>query len=196
MLPVTETNNLSAPSFRKMQPSDIAKIERELEIQLPEPYKKALLSYPIPAYAGNSETMFWDDADRLIALNHELRRGRSPVAPWPHRFYALGQDSGGCSDALDLDDPEHGVFWFDRQHVDAGTNSRSPEKIEAWLMRQVKDDTSDLIDAGVDPDQSPQQRERIERENVGKGCSSLMIVIVILAIVLLIGIAIGFFARS
>jgi hypothetical protein len=179
-----------------MQDSDIARIERELGIHLPEVYKKALLSYPIAAYTGNSETMFWDDADRLIALNNELRRGIHAVAPWPARFYALGQDSGGCSDALDLEDPEHGVFWFDRQHVDAGANSRSPEKIEAWLMRQVKDYTSDLIDAGIDPDKSPEQRERIEKENVGKGCSGLMILIVALAIVLLIGIAIGFFARS
>jgi hypothetical protein len=179
-----------------MQPTDIARIERELEIQLPEAYKKALASYPLAAYAGNSETMFWDDADRLIALNQELRRGRSPVAPWPVRFYALGQDHGGCSDALDLDDPEHGVFWFDRQHVDATTSSISPEKIEAWLLRQVKDYTSDLIDAGVDPDQSPEQREQIEKESVGKGCSSLMIVVVILAIVLFVGIAIGYFARK
>jgi hypothetical protein len=178
-----------------MQAADIARIERELEIQLPEAYKKALASYPIPAYAGNSETMFWDDADRLIALNLELRRGHSHVAPWPVRFFALGQDHGGCSDALDLDDPEHGVFWFDRQHVDATTSSTSPEKIEVWLMRQVKDYTSDLIDAGVDPDQSPEQRELIEKEAVGKGCSALMIVIVILAIVLLVGIAIGIFAR-
>jgi hypothetical protein len=179
-----------------MQASDITRIEHELEIQLPEAYKKALASYPIAAYAGNSETMFWDDAEGLIALNLELRRGRSPVAPWPARFYALGQDHGGCSDALDLDDPEHGVFWLDRQHVDATTASKSPEKIEAWLMRQVKDYTSDLIDAGVDPDQSPEHRELIEKESVGKGCSSLMIVIVILVVVLLIGILIGFFARA
>ena len=179
-----------------MQPSDIARIERELEIELPEAYKQALASYPIAAYAGNSETMFWDDAGQLIALNQELRKGRPPVDPWPVRFYALGRDHGGCSDALDLDDPEHGVFWFDRQHVDATTDSRSPEKFEVWLMRQVKDYTSDLIDAGVDPDKSPEQREQIEKESVGKGCSSLMIVIVILAIVLLIGVAIGYFART
>jgi hypothetical protein len=179
-----------------MQASEIDRIERELEIKLPDAYRKALLSYPIPAYAGNSETMFWDDAGRLIALNLELRNGRSPVDPWPVRFYALGQDDGGCSDALDLDDPEYGVFWFDRQHVDVEASSRSPEKIESWLMRQVKDYTSDLIDAGVDPDQSPEQRERIERENVGKGCSTLMIATIILAMVLLIGIAIGIFARG
>ncbi|RYD60296.1 MAG: hypothetical protein EOP83_19720 [Verrucomicrobiaceae bacterium] len=141
-----------------MKHSDIARIERELEIQLPEAYKKALLSYPIPAYVGNSETMLWDEADRLIALNLELRRGRLSVDPWPARFFALGLDDGGCSDALDLDDPEHGVFWFDHQHIDADIDTRSPEKIEAWLMRQVKDHTINLLDAGIDPDRTPEQR--------------------------------------
>ena len=89
-----------------MTVEDIKRVESALGITLPSAYSKVLAVFPVPAYAGNSEMMLWDDADALIALNRELRKGRSFEKPWPRRFFALGQDAGGCSDALDLDDPE------------------------------------------------------------------------------------------
>ena len=161
-----------------MKASDIERIEGELNVALPDVYKKA-------------ETMSWDDADRLIELNRELRTGRGAVEPWPARFFALGVDHGGCSDAIDLEDPEYGVFWFDRQHIQADAGARSAEKIEAWLLRQVREYTGELLDAGVDPGQSPEYRKAVQDRNAMGSCSTLVIVIVVLAVVLLIGIAIG-----
>jgi hypothetical protein len=54
---------------KNMNQQDISKIEKVLQINLPKVYKEHLLNYPIAAYSGNSETMFWDDADKIIELN-------------------------------------------------------------------------------------------------------------------------------
>jgi hypothetical protein len=174
-----------------MTPIDIESIESELGISLPPHYKKVVAHYPIPAYAGNVETMFWDDARKLIELNMELRKGRRFVDPWPVRFFALGTDAGGCSDALDLDDPEHGIFWFDRQHVTAGPADRSPEKIETWVARQIKELTADLMDAGSDPDGAPRQRKAQEERNYRHSAFGCVVLIVAVTAVLLLGIWIG-----
>ena len=162
-----------------MNQDDIFKIENELKINLPQVYKKHLLDYPIPAYAGNSETMFWDDAEKIIELNQLLRTDEKFRDAWPLRFYALGQDSGGCSDAIDLEDEEFGVFWFDRQHINVKPDERSEEKIESWIKRQIFDYTHNLKLDGIDPNGTPAERERIEKENSKGGCLGLIILIII-----------------
>ncbi|MCP3958390.1 MAG: SMI1/KNR4 family protein [bacterium] len=97
-----------------MTPDELDRIESELGITLPELYRQAVDPYPIPALEGNTDWMFWDDAEALISLNRRMREGERFRDPWPARFYALGKDAGGCSDALDLEDPEYGVFERDR----------------------------------------------------------------------------------
>jgi hypothetical protein len=135
--------------------------------------------------------MLWDDADALIALNRQLREGRSFAKPWPRRFFALGQDAGGCSDALDLDDPEFGVFWFDRQHISVGAEERSPEKIEQWLTRQVRELSSDLAGDGIDPTASPEQRKQGEEKEYRSSKVAMLLFFGIVALALIVGLWIG-----
>lgn len=174
-----------------MTTDDLARLETELGIGLPASYKKVMVAFPVPAYASNTETMLWDDADALVALNRELRAGRSFAKPWPRRFFALGQDAGGCSDALDLDDPESGVFWFDRQHVNVAFEDRSPEKIEQWLMRQVRELSSDLVGDGIDPMDSPETRKQIVRQENRSSNFAALFFVAIIAAAVVVGIWIG-----
>ena len=176
---------------KKMTAEDIKRVESTLGITLPSAYTKVMTVFPVPAYAGNSEMMLWDDANALIALNRELREGRSYVKPWPRRFFALGQDAGGCSDALDLDDPEYGVFWFDRQHIHVGVEDRSPEKIEQWLTRQVRDLSSDLAGNGIDPTISPERRQESERKEYRSSNIAMLLFAGVIAAALIVGIWIG-----
>jgi hypothetical protein len=67
---------------------DLNRIESELGIRLPGDYRTAMLAYPVAVCAGNHDSEFWHDADRLIALNKELRAGRFAVKPWPAAFFA------------------------------------------------------------------------------------------------------------
>ena len=182
---------LSRSVEETMTSEDIKRVESALEIKLPSAYTKVMTVFPLPAYAGNTEMLMWDDADALIALNRELRKGRSFVKPWTSRFFALGQDAGGCSDALDLEDPEFGVFWFDRQHVQVGESERSPEKIEAWLTRQVRDLSSDLAGDGIDPTISPEKRKEIEQKEYRSSNVAMLLFLGVIAIAVLVGFWIG-----
>ncbi|MEM6854335.1 MAG: hypothetical protein AAF593_08000 [Planctomycetota bacterium] len=133
--------------------------------------------------------MFWDDANELIALNKRLRNGERYLTPWPKRFFAAGEDSGGCSDAIDLEDPEYGVFWFDRQNVEVGVDLRSEEKLKDWIVRQIAEAKHDLEADGIDPDTSPEKRLEIQNKNAKSGCISLLMLAVagflIIAVLLL-----------
>ena len=152
-----------------MTSDDLDRIETELGIRLPKTYRKAVDPFPVPALQGNTEWMFWDDADALIELNMQLREDEKFREAWPARFYATGEDAGGCSDAIDLEDPEFGVFWFDRQHVVVDDEERSSEKLDAWIARQIEDSTHDLEAEGIDPQQSPEERSIIEAQITRKG---------------------------
>jgi hypothetical protein len=146
-----------------MTSADVDRIERELGVRLPDSYRKAVVNYPVPAFAGNSEVMFWDDADAIIEYNHRLRAGEeSFVDPWPTRFFALGRDGGGCSNALDLDDELAGVFWFDRAHISEDITKPSGEKLNQWVSRQVEEMSEYLSELEIELDSEP--TERIEKE--------------------------------
>jgi hypothetical protein len=165
--------------------SDVDRIERELDVKLPDVYRDALSNYPVPAFAGNSDVMFWDDADALIEYNRSLRAGEeSFVDPWPPRFFALGRDDGGCSDALDLEDDLSGVYWFDRAHVAEDVTKPSEEKLSSWISRQVDEMSEYLSELEVDPGSS--SADRVEKEaQQGKGC---VWVIALLVVLILVGI--------
>ena len=64
-----------------MTEADLDRIERELDIRLPAPYRNFMAAFPLSACAGNAETELWDDADALIEVNRELRAGMKFVDP-------------------------------------------------------------------------------------------------------------------
>lgn len=158
-----------------MKPEELSLIESKLGIELPRAYKQAVSPYPIDALRGNTDWMLWDDAQQLIALNQRLREGEKSITPWPKRFFATGEDGGGCSDAIDLEDPEFGVFWFDRQHIDVGGSDRSPEKLREWVTRQITDSKDDLEANGIDPSVTPDQKNATDERNNLLGSAPLLI---------------------
>ena len=162
-----------------MTRDDITRIEFELGIELPEQYRQAVVPYPVPALRGNTEWMFWNDPNELIALNKRMREGERFREAWPPRFFALGEDGGGCSDAIDLEDPEYGVFWFDRQHINVSNSDRSDEKIDAWVKRQISDSKHDLEADGIDPQGTPEETRAIREENSKGGFIPLLIVAIV-----------------
>ncbi|WP_269542127.1 hypothetical protein [Cerasicoccus fimbriatus] len=88
-------------------------------------------------------------------------------------FFALGEDAGGCSEAIDLVDPDFGVFWFDRQHIEVLETDRSEERMEAWIARQIKDHTHDLMADGIDPNGTPKQRDEEYEKSSKSRCYAL-----------------------
>jgi hypothetical protein len=174
-----------------MKPGDIQRIEVALGIALPSSYAASMVPFPIPALEGNSDTGFWDDVDALIALNVELREPEGSRGPWPKRFFALGRDAGGCSDAIDLDDPEFGVFWFDRQHIDLAPDQRSEEAVNRWILRQTRDLTSDLAGDGFDPHGTPESLKATQDAKVKSGFSGCLIAVFVAIALIAIGILIG-----
>src|SRR5688572_25331006 len=101
-----------------MKPEDIARIERELAITLPNVYRKTISPFPIPALVGNASTELWDDPTRLIALNRELRAGNKWIKPWPPHLFAVGQMDGESYVAIDLRHPDAPTWWVDHGHLD------------------------------------------------------------------------------
>ena len=107
-----------------MTGNDAARIESSLQVTLPAVYRDLLTSFPLPAFAGNTDTAFWDDADRLIQLNRELRSGTSGLRAWPTHMFALGRDAAGSSQAIDL---RSGELWWGGRVYDARSSDPVPQ---------------------------------------------------------------------
>ncbi len=122
-----------------MTPDELDRIEFELSITLPELYRRAVDPYPIPALARNTDWMFWDDAEALIALNRRMREGKRFRDPWPARFYALGEDAGGCSEPLDLLTEVPGSSARgSRERLDGDRRLHEPLRLADWSARGAR----------------------------------------------------------
>ena len=145
-----------------MTADDLRRIEAALQIQLPEAYRRRMLSYPVPAAAGNSDLGVWDDAERLIQFNLELRQGApGGVKPWPSHFFALGHAGDGCPHALDLRDGD-AVWWVDHGHLDNPGSQREADSFAPWADEYFSTLRDEMAGEGVDPDGSPAQRAAAE----------------------------------
>jgi hypothetical protein len=162
---------------------DLTRIEAALGVSLPDVYRRLVVPFPIPAYAGNADTELWDDPDRLVELNRELRAGVAFVRPWPPHWFALGRDGGGSSVALDLRDPAGPVWWADRGHLDSGAGGPESPSLEAWAQDCLAGLRDDLADAGVDPDGPPEARERASEEAARAGCRCFLVFLGVGAVV-------------
>jgi hypothetical protein len=163
-----------------MTSDDVDRIERELQIELPASYRRLVEAFPLPSYAGNVETAIWDDANRLIEYNRELRTGTRWVKPWPAHFYALGRDQGGCSQAIDLRTGD--LWWADRSHLDGPGSYKHAETFEQWADDYIDGLQQDLTGEGGDPTGTPQQRAEIEARNAGSSTRALIIVVVLIVV--------------
>ena len=147
-----------------MTADDLTRVESTLRVCLPVVYRELVVPFPIPAFAGNTDTELWDDADALIELNRELRVGYCSAAPWPEHMFAIGRDGSGCARAIDLRDPMGPVWWADRCHLDGvGTALESPS-LAAWAEQHLADLRVDLEEKGVTEAEPPSARAQAEAE--------------------------------
>ncbi|PTL79954.1 SMI1/KNR4 family protein [Vitiosangium sp. GDMCC 1.1324] len=144
-----------------MNASDLQRIERELDIELPPSYRRLMERFPIAALAGNTDTELWDDADGLIQLNRELRRGRVGE-PWPEHLFSIGHRDSAVS-AINLSSPEARVWWIDR-HLEAPGTQRDGQGFESWAREYVEDWRENLLMDAINPDGMPEVRRRVLEE--------------------------------
>lgn len=174
-----------------MTEDDLNRIERELQITLPMAYRQLMVTFPIPALAGNTDSGLSDNADKLMEDNRYVRgKGWSPLQ-WPNHFYCLGIDSGGSSHALDLRGPDGPVYWADRCHLDPDGPTAQP--FSEWAAQQVADLRGDLEGNGYNLDWTPQELEKVQSEEARQGCKAvIMFIVVTVAVVVGIATAIMF----
>ncbi len=118
-----------------MTDDDFRRIEEELGITLPEPYRRLLCPFPVADLRRNNDTDLWDDADSVIAENLKLRtefvKGHQP---WSNRWFFIGDPLTACANAIDLGNPAAPVSWLD--HCDLSTaTDESGEPFEEWVVR-------------------------------------------------------------
>jgi hypothetical protein len=143
---------------------DLSRVESALAIRLPDVYRDLVVPFPIPVYAGNTDTELWDDADALIALNRELRTGYGNTAPWPEHLFAMGRDGSGCASAIDLNDPMAPVWWADRCHLDAvGTAPESPS-LATWAEQHLADLRVEIEEKAVSEAGPTSARDKADAE--------------------------------
>lgn len=157
-----------------MTAEDLTRIETALRIQLPAVYRELVVPFPIPAFAGNTDTELKDDPEALIAFNRELRTGYYSVPPWPEHMFALGRDDGGCANAVDVRDPMAPVWWADRCHLYSGGTSPQSPSLTTWAEETLAILRVVLEEHGVDPDDPPEALEQALAASARAGCRCLL----------------------
>jgi hypothetical protein len=165
-----------------MTETDLQLIERELGIILPDSYKRALVPFPIPALVGNTDYPLWDDAQALIRLNRDLRKGTRFSPAWPTHFFAIGDPHGDELIAIDLRAPNAPVWWLDHGFIDSKKNFQSHARFTDWLQDFNRDTRSDLEMDDYNPDDSPERLKMDQNRDMkhsSLGCFILIILVVL-----------------
>lgn len=168
-----------------MTDSDIQLIELALAITLPESYKRAVVPFRIPAMVGNTNSQLWDDAQRLIAFNRELRAGSRFRPAWPAHLFAIGDPHGDELIALDTSTPEGAVWWLDHGLVGSDSSYQSHPRFADWVEEFYRDTRSDLEGDGYDADGVPDALDATQSDNAHQGflgCLAVILVIVLAVI--------------
>lgn len=154
-----------------MTEQDLLRIERELEIQLPDDYRKAVLNYPIRADRGTMDSWLYDNAEALVKLNREYRNGFSGLPPWPAHYFIVGETD--CMPYfVNLTKSPSPVFSAD--HGNLQSLNTEAETLSAWVEAFLKE----MQDDGGDPDAERRDNEKLRKT---------LVVIFYVVVVLLFG---------
>jgi hypothetical protein len=133
-----------------MTEDELDRIEAQLEIKLPLPYRQLVAPWPVRATAGNDDQLLWDRADALIAANFDLH-GDTYDSPWPKRYFMIGRSFGRDCYAIDLEDPAVSVLWVANNDVDDRHNGKKGP-LAAWAGEYFMGLREELGREGIDPD--------------------------------------------
>lgn len=97
--------------------TNLARIEEQLQITLPEFYKKTITDYPFKAKNENDfiEDNIVKDTDWLIDVNKELRIIGFMGTQWPNHFYAIGHDGCGGFMFINLQKEDTTIYYADHE---------------------------------------------------------------------------------
>lgn len=117
-----------------MDEAGIARIERELGIQLPRNYAEALIAYPFPEESSTAATLLWNDPRLLIDGNkraHSIIQGANSKVIQRGQLFQIGYDGGEQAYFIDLKQPGSPIYVYDFElrsitEVCAG--------LESWLL--------------------------------------------------------------
>lgn len=112
-----------------MKASDLADVETELGVVLPEAYRGAMLAYPLDPTDANSRIALPDDARAVIAFNRFLRE-QFPDE-WPPTYFAVG--NGPCGDPYFLDLGTRSAAVWSWDHETHGVTRAAPD-FGSWLV--------------------------------------------------------------
>lgn len=94
-----------------MTADELSELEGEFNLTLPADYRRAMLDFRAPEFAGNNHTYFWNDAKALRRLNQLVRRGL--ITGWPPHMFAIGKASDDdVVSAIDVESRDVPVFTF------------------------------------------------------------------------------------
>lgn len=164
---------------KKMNKNDLDKIEKELEIKLPESYRLVMENDLPTALKGNSNFDLWDNPDVLIKRNIELRKGDSGFKQWPNKLFFIGDPLTACGNAIDLSSQDSPVWWVDHCDLDGKGSGEISPSFKNWVETYLTDIRNDLENSDIAPD-TP-----MDSQDVNTGCLGFIILGLLITIYLL-----------
>ena len=119
-----------------MDSASVARIERELGVELPRAYANLLLNYPesLTRHEFVREFLLCDTADRVIALNR-LMEG---LEFWPNHLLAIGETGSGDVFVVDVgdDNPPVDLWTPTTRSIDTSMRADSLEQFAGGILQE------------------------------------------------------------
>lgn len=114
-----------------MTPEDLARIEKDLSVSLPQSYREALRRPEFQSEAAGFQE-FSGDADEIIGLNLDLWEEGFSGLKWPDNFLVIGEDGAGNVYFTDLTKVRPAVFLADHEQTTSQKRLVTSETYETY----------------------------------------------------------------
>jgi hypothetical protein len=94
-----------------MNSDKLQNIENELNIELPEEYKKIQKNYPFDNFSEKTQKMFSGDCKEILEVNTQLRKNGYKENLWPSNFFAIGY--------AEVSDKNNAIYFINLQKKDS-----------------------------------------------------------------------------